>query len=394
MKKIKIDSYVNCWEKTNLYRRAYNIENNIEKSYQAEIETIYRSNINPNEVQIFSNLWKRCYDIYRFYNFSRKRNNPDLIHLYDPCFPSFYYPIRISKKKGVPLLVDMGDLHTTLAKLSGRSKLDIILMDKIEKMSYQNATNIVVRSKGHIEFIEHMGISSEKIHYIPDGVELKFFKPAISDLKKEMKLEEKIVIGYIGRLRGIIIESSIYPRGWELLQIAKKLVESGYKNICVLIIGTGSAFGYLQNMISEMGLKDYVILTGYVNDRDVPKYINMMDICFQEMYDTPIYKSMTPTKIKEYMSCGRCVISVDIGEVSHWLNNGCGFLVNPSPLKTSSLKQYIKQLFETVVMLINDKNLRERTGNNARKKAEKLFNWNKISEIMYEVYVDTIENVR
>ena len=72
------------------------------------------------------------------------------------------------------LILDIRDLWPESLKGVGVFDYPMIiyLFKKIEKMLYKNAANIVVNSRGFIEYIDSMSSSfSEKIIYVPNGAE-------------------------------------------------------------------------------------------------------------------------------------------------------------------------------------------------------------------------------
>ncbi len=79
----------------------------------------------------------------------------------------------------------------------------------------------------------------------------------------------------------------------------------------------------------------------------------------------------------EAMSCGLPVIATKVGYVKEYIvdkQNGMFFPKNNDLVLSLKIEQ-----------LINNKKMRERLGNNARKTALKKFNWDRTSERIMEV---------
>ena len=77
------------------------------------------------------------------------------------------------------------------------------------------------------------------------------------------------------------------------------------------------------------------------------------------------------------MSCGIPVVATDVGGVTEALDNSCGYICKPKDFE---------EIGNRVVELLNDKALREKMGENARKKVIENFTIGKFIAEYEDVY--------
>ena len=84
-----------------------------------------------------------------------------------------------------------------------------------------------------------------------------------------------------------------------------------------------------------------------------------------------------PYTVLESMSCGIPVVATDVGGVTEALDNSCGYICKPKDFE---------EIGNRVVELLNDKALREKMGENARKKVIENFTIGKFIAEYEDVY--------
>ncbi|GAI06769.1 unnamed protein product, partial [marine sediment metagenome] len=77
----------------------------------------------------------------------------------------------------------------------------------------------------------------------------------------------------------------------------------------LLIVGGGELSEKLERIVVDRALKDKVILTGFQPYEKVPAYINIADICINPFQLNRITKDVLPSKILQYLACGKPVIA-------------------------------------------------------------------------------------
>ena len=194
------------------------------------------------------------------------------------------------------------------------------------------------------------------------GVDINKFLPAkdIDRSKKKLKLPDKIVIGYVGR---ICKEKNTLV----LLEAFKRLDPDKF---FLLMVGDGN-----PDIVKEFKEYKNCKVTGFVDN--VENYLQAMDA-----FVMPSLTETTSLATLEAMSCGLPVIVSKVGYMKEYIkrdHNGLFFpRTNPAVL---ALK--IEKLFK-------DDHLRARIGKNARKTVAYAFSWersiNKIKRILLKFY--------
>jgi glycosyltransferase involved in cell wall biosynthesis len=166
-------------------------------------------------------------------------------------------------------------------------------------------------------------VLESKLMPLPMGVNSELFslKEDCSYIKDKYKLENDCIILYVGSLDklrslGLIIES-----------FSKVLINNF--NTKLLIVGDGSDKSNLNNLSIKLGIEKNVIFTGQVPYFEIPYFISVADICLSPIPPLEIYKVSSPTKLFEYMSIGKPIVSnKEIPEQMTVINeSGCGLLV-------------------------------------------------------------------
>ncbi len=233
------------------------------------------------------------------------------------------------------------------------------------KERFYYADFIITNTKYNLGHIKKMlnNNSNYKISLIYNGINLDRFIP---DEEKE-KLSEPFRILTVARLieqKGLL----------NLLKAYRILKDSGYEFKSIIIGGTENIYmNYyllLKKAQKDLGLDDRVIFSGPQPFTDVLEQYRRSD-----MFVLPCViaedgsRDIIPNSLIEAMAMKLPVISTDITGIPEIVENGVsGILVPPH--------DEVK-LSEAVIELIQNENLRNRLGINARKRVEDRFDINK-----------------
>jgi glycosyltransferase involved in cell wall biosynthesis len=83
-----------------------------------------------------------------------------------------------------------------------------------------------------------------------------------------------------------------------------------------LIVGDGPGRTRLESMATELGVRDRVRFQGYVTFAELPRYINVMDVCLSTQTNDSIGRGRTTAKLPLFLSCGRFVLASRVGEAA------------------------------------------------------------------------------
>ena len=188
-------------------------------------------------------------------------------------------------------------------------------------------------SKGNLEILSktlivHNAISESFIQSISE-IER-------DQLKKELTLENKLVIGFVG---------SIFPyHGVEMLVSAFKKDYANSEGVGLLIVGAGVGLNDLMKNNTEY---KNIIFTGNINSDNIPSHINLMDICV--MAGSNWYGS--PVKIFEYGAYKKPVIVPRVSPVLEIIDSEIdGIFVDSEGELITAMKRLIEDKTKRVLM--------------------------------------------
>jgi glycosyltransferase involved in cell wall biosynthesis len=145
-----------------------------------------------------------------------------------------------------------------------------------------------------------------------------------------------------------------------------------YPFLKLVIIGSGNALNELSAKVDSMGLADKVLLPGHYSG-DVSLLLSDFDI-----YVFPSLMEGFPYSILEAMRSGCAIATTNVGGIPEAITDGVdGILVEPASTE---------DLVLGLAKLINDRELRYKVSNNARKKFEENFTLNQMTFAVRKIF--------
>lgn len=233
----------------------------------------------------------------------------------------------------------------------------LFLKRLMESLSLRFSDKVVCVSKNMILYLHSSKkVPMNKMIYATNGVDLDFLKPVqdihkIDELKKSLKIENKFVFGYIGRLQK-------YQGVKNLVESANKIAD---KNVVVIVVGG-----------EENLKKDNIIFISGMPQSELLYYYSMCDVLVLPRPSHIATKVAAPTKFAEYAAMGKPILTTDVGDAADFVRQyGNGIVVdnNSSEVLAKGMLEFLKLSPEEL----------KKMGENSRKLAENEFDWRKIS---------------
>jgi glycosyltransferase involved in cell wall biosynthesis len=162
-------------------------------------------------------------------------------------------------------------------------------------------------------------------------------------------LEGKFIVSYIGTIG--------MAHGLETVLEAARLIRSDCPGAHVLLIGEGAERKKVEQEAARRGLKNVSLLPAQVRET-VPAFIRASDTCVVHLKKAEAFQTVIPTKMLEFMSCGRAVILGVEGQAAEVLQHAkAGICVPPEDPQ---------ELAHAITTLYRDSGLRGRLGANGR----------------------------
>lgn len=286
-------------------------------------------------------------------------------------------PRLLFKKKLVFEINGIANEEQRLKRDSLINRVLAFFIKKAEKMATQYADQIIsVTPQISAYLSQHFNCPKEKVEIISNGVNIRKFRPIHDEtilLNWRRKLgisEEEIVVAFVGNLAPW--------QGVNLLVDGALRLLSKDKYLKFLIVGDGLLRPALVKKVLDSGFDKNFILTGMVNNEDIPYIINIADICAAPFILKRNQKTgVSPLKIFEYMACGKPIIASRIEGLEFIEAEGAGLLVEPED---------VKELEKALYLLIREPQVRIKMGGKGLQIARERFDWElkvaKIEEIL------------
>jgi colanic acid biosynthesis glycosyl transferase WcaI len=232
----------------------------------------------------------------------------------------------LARCKGVPFVFEVRDLwpESLAAVGAGESNsfLYRVLMG-IAGFLYRHADRIVVVSPAFEDYlVERWSVPREKISVIENGVETAQFAPMPAEsLRKELNVEEKFVVSYIGTIG--------MAHGLDTILKAADRMRETNPEVVFLIVGEGAEKQHIVAMATQLKLANVKFIDQQLRAM-IPSYIAVSDVCLVPLRKTDLFKTVIPSKMLEFMSCARPLILGVEGQARVILEKAqCGIAIEP-----------------------------------------------------------------
>lgn len=235
----------------------------------------------------------------------------DIIHAHF-TWPSGVLAGECKKKYHVPLVITEHTSDSFTRAIKNR--------DYYSVKSWELADAIIRVKAGDIADFGKVGISLQKVRFIPNGFDAQKFYPAIMEecrKKLGLPLDKKILV-YVGNFYSEV-------KGHKYLVEAMAEVIQQRKDILVIIVGSGKLKTEVEKHIRSSGLEEYIKTVGNKPHAEIPLWMNAGDI-----FVLPSLNEGNPTVMFEALGCGKPFVGTRVGGVPEIISSDAyGLLVTP-----------------------------------------------------------------
>jgi glycosyltransferase involved in cell wall biosynthesis len=232
--------------------------------------------------------------------------------------------------KHVSFLFEVRDLWPAFAIQVGvlRQPLLIRASEWLERFLYRRADRLVVNSPGFISHVTARG--ARDVHLVSNGTDPRMFEPYLTgnSFRKAHGLEGKFVALYAGA-HGMSNDLGV------VLGAAQRLVDR--PEIVIVLLGDGKDKPDLIAQAAEMGLEN-VIFVPPVAKSEMGEALAAADACIAILKPIPLYATVYPNKVFDYMAAGRPVVLAIDGVVREVVEEArAGLFVPPGDAQALAL---------------------------------------------------------
>lgn len=246
----------------------------------------------------------------------------------------------LARLKRVPFLFEVRDLWPAFAIQVGvlRNPLLIRLSEWLERFLYHRATRMLVNSPGFIAHIRARGAG--KIDLVANGADPRMFDPQSKGdtFRKAYNLEDKFVLLYAGA-HGMSNDLEVVLAAASQLQ--SEPLETG-RPIVIVLLGDGKEKPALQAKAEALQLQN-VIFAPPVPKTEMPGALAAADACLAILKPIPLYATVYPNKVFDYMAAGKPVVLAIDGVIRQAVEAARGGIFT-EPGSPTALVSAIRQL--------------------------------------------------
>lgn len=283
--------------------------------------------------------------------------------------------LRAARRLGIPFVYEMRGLED-LMKISrnpafGRTDA-YAYMTTLELHVVQHADLTFVITEALREEMIARGGPADRIKVLPNGVHTSQFEPRDPDreLVEELGIDGKTVIGYAGSL--------VDYEGIELLLHAAAELKRERDDFAVIVVGDGHHEATLHRLARELDVLDVVTFTGRVPHDEVARYLSIFQITPLMRLPLPVCELISPIKPFESMAMGKAMISSSVAALAEIVaadERGLVFDKGDASSLAIQVRRYL-----------DDPELRERMGRQAREWVLAERDWSDVTQIVDREY--------
>lgn len=226
-------------------------------------------------------------------------NPPDLIFLV-----GLFFKVFMGKK----FIFDHHDINPELyvAKF-GRKDFFYRLMIVLERLTFMTSDYSIATNESYRRIaIERGRMDPGRVVVVRSGPSLERLK--IVPANPFWKKGRKNMVGYVGvmgRQEGLdhLLEAI------RILVMDKKRQDTQF-----VLVGGGTELEGMKELCHKLGLSDFVIFTGRVEDSVLIEVLNTADVCVNPDLANEMNDKSTMNKIMEYMTLGKPIVQYDLTE--------------------------------------------------------------------------------
>lgn len=268
-------------------------------------ESDKKDNVDINRIIIPSHKSGMVDQIKSFYVFYRDAkklaavNDYDLIVATSSRLFTAFLGARISRKKRIPLYLDIRDLFVDSMSNILSSKIVWLaqpFLSLIERYTFNSAKKINLVSKGFLPYLEQK-YSDISVSIFTNGIDKEFIQDSHVPNKN---LNDKSIIN--------ILYAGNIGEGQGLHKIIPFMAEKLNNRIHFKVIGGGGLIHKLRDSVTDLNLQNVEISSPMKRENLIQEYLKA-DILFLHLNDYEAFRKVLPSKLFEYAAMNKPILA-------------------------------------------------------------------------------------
>jgi glycosyltransferase involved in cell wall biosynthesis len=282
--------------------------------------------------------------------------------------------ILLAKKYHIPVMFRALDVLHQIAP-NGLLRLPTRIAERI---IYSNVDSISAITPKLVDYTIRLGAKRNRCTYLPTGADADVFHYQAKDpelmIRYGINPEDKVLLfaGTLYNFSGL----------GKIIQAFPKYVDR-LPHLKLLLVGAGEQTDELTRLVKKLGLEKRVIFTGFIQYPELPKYVNLADICINPFDRNEITEIIFPSKVFQYLACEKPVIASAIGGPKEIIEGGMGIGTEVGILVPPADSNGIAN---AIIRLLDNPEKSRQMGTNARRYVERKYSWDTVCENTLEIY--------
>ena len=269
--------------------------------------------------------------------------------------PNVSWPIYLTKRfRGYRFYSDWCDWFAGNANrfrgYKWAHRIDGVLEERIRFAAEMvSVTSILLKERALA-----IGIPPERVVHIPEGAAVDYIVPLDADESRErMRVPAGRPLVAAVRAGDMCREVRVFN------EVLRRVPDA-------LFLMIGHVPPPALELAERFGIRDRLILVGWVSDEDYPRYLACADVCFCPLEDGTNDRARWPAKILDYLAAGRATVTNDVGEAGTlFRHREVGVVAGPTG----------EEMADCIVGLLRDSDRSRFLGENARRVVVKEWDW-------------------
>jgi glycosyltransferase involved in cell wall biosynthesis len=282
----------------------------------------------------------------------------------------------VARLKGAKFVFEVRDLWPDFAVAVGVLSQPILIRASrgLERFLYRHADRVLINSPGFADHVKARG--AREVDLVPNGADPRMFDPAANGLefKQKYRLAAKFVVLYAGA-HGLSNDLGVILDAARLVQDRQEVV--------FVFLGDGKEKPTLVRRAEEMDLKN-VLFIPPLPKLEIPSALAAADACIAILKPIPLFSTVYPNKVFDYMAAGKPVILAINGVIREVIESvQAGISVEPGDADG---------IAQATLKLVKDRSLGKEMGSRGRHYIETHFDRAVLANNLEKTFLSVLEN--
>lgn len=287
------------------------------------------------------------------------RHGFDVIHTANP--PDIFFIIGLFYRLfGKKFIFDQHDLTPNMFQVMFKDRMKPLhkLLSFLEWCSYRTSSLVIVTNESFKQIaIERAHYPANKVFVVRNGPNLEHMKLVAPE--PELKKGRRFLLAYVGL---IAVQDGVE---YALYALNELVHNRNRQDVSLVLMGDGDIVPALHALAHELELDEYVNFTGWIESKDVLRYLTVADVGIVPDPQNGLNEYSTMIKAMEYMAMGKPVVAFDLAETRSSAQDAALY----------AIPNLVTDFANKIEVLLDNEELRLKMGVIGRKRIEEALNW-------------------